>query len=65
MKLGTVIAVMAAMAIVAGPGLVQAQRAPYGPPIVTEGKTVGAIGMSGATSEQDGPIASAGAAALK
>jgi glc operon protein GlcG len=34
-------------------------------PIVTEGKTVGAIGVSGATSEQDGQIASAGAAALK
>jgi uncharacterized protein GlcG (DUF336 family) len=34
-------------------------------PIVTDGKTVGAIGVSGATSEQDGQIASAGAEALK
>ena len=34
-------------------------------PIVTDGKTVGAIGVSGVTSEQDGQIASAGAAALK
>jgi glc operon protein GlcG len=32
-------------------------------PIVTDGKTVGAIGVSGATSEQDGQIA--GAEALK
>jgi glc operon protein GlcG len=34
-------------------------------PIVTDGQTIGAIGASGATSEQDGQIASAGAAGLK
>jgi glc operon protein GlcG len=36
-----------------------------GVPIVVEGKIVGAIGVSGGTSQQDGQCAAAGAAALK
>ena len=36
-----------------------------GVPIVMEGKIVGAIGLSGGTSAQDGQCAAAGAAALK
>jgi len=36
-----------------------------GVPLVMEGKIVGAIGLSGATSEQDGQCARAGADALK
>jgi glc operon protein GlcG len=36
-----------------------------GVPIVAEGKTIGAIGVSGGSSDQDGQIATAGAAALK
>ena len=35
-----------------------------GVPLVTEGKIVGAIGVSGATSQQDGMCAHAGAAAI-
>jgi glc operon protein GlcG len=36
-----------------------------GLPIVVNGKTVGAIGVSGVTSQQDGIIAKAGVEALK
>ena len=36
-----------------------------GLPIVVDGKLIGAIGVSGVTSQQDGQIAAAGAAALK
>ena len=36
-----------------------------GIPLLREGRIVGAIGVSGATSEQDGIVARAGAAALK
>ena len=36
-----------------------------GVPLLREGRIVGAIGVSGATSEQDGIVARAGAAALK
>jgi uncharacterized protein GlcG (DUF336 family) len=36
-----------------------------GVPLVSGGKIVGAIGMSGGTSQQDGQAAGAGAAALK
>ncbi|MEK7832467.1 MAG: heme-binding protein, partial [Acidobacteriota bacterium] len=36
-----------------------------GSPLVVEGKIVGAIGVSGVTSQQDGQIAAAGVAALK
>ena len=36
-----------------------------GLPIVVNGKLIGAIGVSGVTSQQDGQIAAAGAAALK
>lgn len=36
-----------------------------GVPIVIDGKIVGAIGVSGGTSEQDGVVASAGAASVK
>ena len=36
-----------------------------GIPLVVAGKIVGAIGVSGVTSQQDGQIAGAGAAALK
>ena len=36
-----------------------------GLPIVVGGKLIGAIGVSGVTSQQDGQIAAAGAAALK
>jgi len=36
-----------------------------GVPIVMDGKIVGAIGLSGGTSAQDGQCATAGAAALK
>ena len=36
-----------------------------GVPVVIEGKIVGAIGVSGGTSQQDGQCAAAGAAALK
>ena len=36
-----------------------------GVPLVVGGKIVGAIGLSGGTSEQDGQCANAGAAALK
>jgi uncharacterized protein GlcG (DUF336 family) len=36
-----------------------------GLPLVVGGKLVGAIGVSGVTSEQDGKIAAAGVAALK
>jgi glc operon protein GlcG len=36
-----------------------------GVPLVLNGQIVGAIGVSGMTSEQDGVIAAAGVAALK
>ncbi len=36
-----------------------------GIPLIVEGKIVGAIGISGVTSQQDGQIATAGVAALK
>ena len=36
-----------------------------GIPLIVEGKIVGAIGVSGVTSQQDGQIATAGVAALK
>jgi len=36
-----------------------------GVPIVMDGKVVGAIGLSGGTSQQDGQCAQAGANALK
>jgi glc operon protein GlcG len=36
-----------------------------GVPIVVEGKLIGAIGVSGVTSQQDAQIAQAGANALK
>jgi uncharacterized protein GlcG (DUF336 family) len=36
-----------------------------GIPLIVEGKIIGAIGISGVTSQQDGQIATAGAAALK
>lgn len=36
-----------------------------GLPIVVDGKIIGAIGVSGVTSEQDGQVAKAGAEALK
>jgi uncharacterized protein GlcG (DUF336 family) len=36
-----------------------------GLPIVVEGRIVGAIGFSGATAQQDGQIAKAGADAVK
>lgn len=36
-----------------------------GLPILVDGKLIGAIGVSGVTSQQDGQIAAAGAAALK
>jgi uncharacterized protein GlcG (DUF336 family) len=35
-----------------------------GLPLVVDGRVVGAIGVSGGTSEQDGECAAAGAAAL-
>ena len=36
-----------------------------GVPIVTDGKIIGGIGVSGVTSEQDGVVAAAGAAVLR
>jgi glc operon protein GlcG len=36
-----------------------------GIPLITDGKVVGAIGVSGATSAQDGQVAQAGANAVK
>ena len=44
------------------PGVIAAEG---GLPLVLDGKIVGAIGVSGVTSQQDGQIAAAGAAALK
>ena len=44
------------------PGVVAAEG---GLPILVDGKLIGAIGVSGGTSQQDGQIAAAGAAALK
>ncbi|MGE3513428.1 MAG: heme-binding protein [Vicinamibacterales bacterium] len=36
-----------------------------GLPLVSDGRIVGAIGLSGGTSQQDGQCAAAGAAAIK
>jgi uncharacterized protein GlcG (DUF336 family) len=36
-----------------------------GIPLVSEGKIIGAIGLSGGTSEQDGQCAQAGAGTIK
>ena len=36
-----------------------------GVPIVADGKIIGAVGVSGATSQQDGQVAKAGADAIK
>jgi glc operon protein GlcG len=49
-------------ALVTAPGLVLMQG---GLPITVGGVTVGAVGVSGATSEQDEQVAAAGIAALK
>ena len=36
-----------------------------GMPIIVDGKVVGAVGVSGGSSEQDGQVAKAGASAVK
>jgi uncharacterized protein GlcG (DUF336 family) len=36
-----------------------------GVPIISDGKVIGAIGLSGANSDQDGQCANAGAAVIK
>ena len=46
-------------------GLRYASPVEGGLPIVVDGKIIGAIGVSGVTSEQDGMVAAAGLAALK
>jgi glc operon protein GlcG len=46
-------------------GIEQIITAEGGVPLVADGKIVGAIGISGVTSQQDGQIARAGAEALK
>jgi uncharacterized protein GlcG (DUF336 family) len=46
-------------------GLTGAVPVDGGVPLIVGGKVVGAIGASGGTSEQDGQVARAGAAALK
>jgi uncharacterized protein GlcG (DUF336 family) len=46
-------------------GLRYATPVEGGLPIVVDGKIIGAIGVSGVTSEQDGMVAAAGLAALK
>ena len=48
----------------AGPRLENAVPSEGGVPLVVDGKIVGAIGVSGGTSQQDGQCATAGAAAL-
>jgi glc operon protein GlcG len=46
-------------------GIEQIITAEGGVPIIVDGKIIGAIGISGVTSQQDGQIARAGAEALK
>jgi uncharacterized protein GlcG (DUF336 family) len=46
-------------------GLPEAVPVEGGVPIVMDGKIVGAVGVSGATSAQDGQCANAGAASVK